>query len=276
MNTTSKEVRLNNSITIPSVGLGVWRGREESEQMMRTAIQYGYRHIDTAKIYHNEPETGKAVRECGVNREELFVTTKIWVDAIREGSTIEAFDKSLETMRLEYIDLLLLHWPVSGYQKAYEDLEEIYKKGKAKAIGVSNCKIHHLKEIMVKADIIPAVNQIQYNPYFQPDETVSFCRENGIMVEAYSPLGHGDIFGDKTLQEIANKYGKTIAQVVLRWELQKGLVILPKSVHDKRIKENIQLFDFELKEEDCKLIDRLNRTERSCGVDPDDCEGLIQ
>lgn len=276
MNTTSKEVRLNNSITIPSVGLGVWRGREESEQMMRTAIQYGYRHIDTAKIYHNEQETGKAVRECGVNREELFVTTKIWVDAIREGSTIEAFDKSLETMRLEYIDLLLLHWPVSGYQKAYEDLEEIYKKSKAKAIGVSNCKIHHLKEIMVKADIIPAVNQIQYNPYFQPDETVSFCRENGIMVEAYSPLGHGDIFGDKTLQEIANKYGKTIAQVVLRWELQKGLVILPKSVHDKRIKENIQLFDFELKEEDCKLIDRLNRNERSCGVDPDDCEGLIQ
>lgn len=260
--------RLCCSTSIPLLGLGVWKAHEETEAAVLAALEAGYRHIDTAACYGNEKEVGEAIAKSGIPREELFITTKIWNDDIRAGRTIEAARESLERLGLDYVDLLLLHWPVEGYEKAWKDLEQLKKEGIAKSIGVSNFRKSHLEHLMAQAEKIPAVDQIEWNPGIQDDETIDFCRDNKIIVEAWSPLGHGTCLSDPVIAGIAEKYGKTPAQIILRWLLQQGAVILPKSVHEERIRQNADLYDFVLSPEDMEKMKSLNAMRRT-GPDPD-------
>ncbi|MGC4378658.1 aldo/keto reductase [Fictibacillus sp. Mic-4] len=262
---------LHNGVKMPWVGLGVWRVNEGEEvvQSVKWAIEAGYRSIDTAAVYKNEEGVGKAIKEAGVPREELFITTKVWNDDQGYESTLSAFEESLKKLDLDYVDLYLIHWPVKGkYKETWRALEKLYKDGRVKAIGVSNFHIHHLKDLMEDAEIVPMVNQVETHPRLSQKELLQFCKENNIQMEAWSPLMQGELLGDPTLVEIANKYKKTPAQVILRWDLQNGVVVIPKSVKEHRIKENADLFDFELSREDMKKIDGLNLNKR-VGPDPD-------
>lgn len=262
---------LHNGVKMPWVGLGVWRVNEGEEvvQSVKWAIEAGYRSIDTAAVYKNEEGVGKAIKETGVPREELFITTKVWNDDQGYESTLSAFEESLKKLDLDYVDLYLIHWPVKGkYKETWRALEKLYKDGRVKAIGVSNFHIHHLKDLMEDAEIVPMVNQVETHPRLSQKELLQFCKENNIQMEAWSPLMQGELLGDPTLVEIANKYNKTPAQVILRWDLQNGVVVIPKSVKEHRIKENADLFDFELSREDMKKIDGLNLNKR-VGPDPD-------
>lgn len=267
-------IELNNGLKMPVIGLGVWRAHEESENAIRQALSCGCRLIDTAKCYRNEPETGKAVRTSGIPREEVFVTTKIWVDAIREGKTKEHFEQSLASMGLDYVDLLLLHWPVNGWKEAWKDLEEIYRGGKAKAIGVSNFREHHLEELFEISDVVPAVNQIEYNLQDQEPELLQYCRDHGITVEAYSPLGRGESLHHPALKALSEVYHKSPAQILLRWLMDKGIVPLPKSVHADRIASNLDVSDFELDPEDAAILDALNEHKRQA-PEPDVSDELL-
>ncbi|WP_026679337.1 aldo/keto reductase [Fictibacillus gelatini] len=262
---------LHNGVKMPWVGLGVWRVNEGEEvvQSVKWAIEAGYRSIDTAAVYKNEEGVGKAIKETGVPREELFITTKVWNDDQGYESTLSAFEESLKKLDLDYVDLYLIHWPVKGkYKETWRALEKLYKDGRVKAIGVSNFHIHHLKDLMEDAEIVPMVNQVETHPRLSQKELLQFCKENNIQMEAWSPLMQGELLGDPTLVEIANKYNKTPAQVILRWDLQNGVVVIPKSVKEHRIKENADLFDFELSREDMEKIDGLNLNKR-VGPDPD-------
>jgi diketogulonate reductase-like aldo/keto reductase len=264
-------VKLNNGVSMPRLGLGVWQsgGDAETERAVRTAIECGYRSIDTAKIYGNERGVGRAIRGCGVPREQLFLTTKVWNDAVRAEHVAAAFDESLRLLGLDYVDLYLVHWPIAGkIVPAWRALERIAKSGRARAIGVSNHLRPHLDELLAAAEVVPAVNQIEFHPYLQSRSLVEFCRAKGIQVEAWSPLGQGGpLLKDAKLVEIARRHGKTVAQVILRWDLQKGVVTIPKSVHAERIRENAQLFDFALSEAEIAAIDSLERGQRY-GPDP--------
>jgi diketogulonate reductase-like aldo/keto reductase len=259
-------VKLNNGVSMPRLGLGVWQsgGDAETERAVRTAIECGYRSIDTAKIYGNERGVGRAIRGCGVPRAQLFVTTKVWNDAVRADRVAAAFDESLRLLGLDYVDLYLVHWPIKGkIVPAWRALERIAKSGRARAIGVSNHLRAHLDELLAAAEVVPAVNQIEFHPYLQSRPLVEFCRAKQIQVEAWSPLGQGGpLLRDAKLVEIARRHGKTVAQVILRWDLQKSVVTIPKSVHAERIKENAQLFDFALSEAEIAAIDSLDRDHR--------------
>ncbi|MFD2680399.1 aldo/keto reductase [Bacillus seohaeanensis] len=260
---------------MPWFGLGVFKVEEGPELVnaVKTAIQHGYRSIDTAAIYQNEEGVGEGIREglkeAGISREDLFVTSKVWNSDLGYESAIAAFETSLEKLGLDYLDLYLIHWPVEGkYKDAWRALETLYKEGKIKAIGVSNFQIHHLEDLMKNAEIKPMVNQVECHPRLTQKELKDYCKENGIQLEAWSPLMQGEILDNQDLQEIATKHNKTVAQVILRWDLQNQIVTIPKSTKEHRIKENADIFDFTLTDDEMERIDGLNQNHR-VGPDPD-------
>jgi diketogulonate reductase-like aldo/keto reductase len=266
---------LYNGVKMPWLGLGVFKVKEgpELEHAVKTAIQHGYRSIDTAAIYENEAGVGRGIREglkeAGISREELFVTSKVWNADLGYESTLAAYETSLRKLGLEYLDLYLIHWPVAGkFKESWRALETLYKEGRVKAVGVSNFHIHHLEELMKDAEIKPMVNQVEFHPYLTQKELRAYCKEQGIQFEAWSPLMQGQLFNHPLLQEIADKYHKSVAQVILRWDLQHGVVTIPKSTKEQRIIENATVFDFALTQEEMELIDGLNRNHR-VGPDPD-------
>lgn len=264
---------LNNGVKMPQLGLGVWQAEEgrEVENAVSVALQTGYRLIDTAAMYRNEEGVGKAIRESGVPHEDIFVTTKLWNSDHGYDSTRKAFDTSLEKLGLDYVNLYLIHWPVPAqnrYVETWKALEEILKDGRALAIGVSNFMPEHLEELLAQGDIVPAVDQIELHPRLQQREIRNICREHGIQVESWSPIMRGgELLSNSSITGIAEKHGKTAAQVIIRWHIQHGFVVIPKSVHDERIRENFDVFDFELDNTDMGTIDAMDRGERT-GPDP--------
>lgn len=269
LNTTRK---LNNGVEIPYLGLGVFQSKDgdETANAVRWAIEAGYRHIDTAAIYRNEESVGKGILESGIDRKDLFITTKLWNEDMRAGRQIEAFEKSLKLLKTDYVDLYLIHWPVEGFQKSWKAMEEIYASGRARAIGVSNFHEHHLKDLLSDAKVTPAVNQIESHPLLTQKPLIDYCEKHGIVCEAWSPLGGtgGNLLENQQLKALAGKYGKTVAQVILRWNLQRGVVVIPKSVHKDRIISNTKIYDFELTQEDIEAIEALNCGKR-VGPDPE-------
>ncbi|MDG4657824.1 aldo/keto reductase [Ectobacillus antri] len=266
---------LHNGVKMPWFGLGLFKVEEGAELVnaIKHAIKHGYRSIDTAAIYQNEQGVGQGIREVleetGLSREELFITSKVWNADLGYESTLAAYEESLNKLGLEYLDLYLVHWPVAGkYKDAWRALETLYKEGRVKAIGVSNFQIHHLQDIMKDAEIKPMVNQVEYHPRLTQKELQTFCQEHGIQLEAWSPLMQGQLLDNETLQSIANKHNKSIAQIILRWDLQNGVVTIPKSTKEQRIVENASIFDFELSKDEMKQIDSLNENHR-IGPDPD-------
>ncbi len=266
---------LHNGVEMPWFGLGVFKVEEGTElvQAVKSAIAHGYRSIDTAAAYQNETGVGQGIREALVDnkllREELFITSKVWNADLGYESTLAAYETSLAKLGLEYLDLYLIHWPVKGkYQEAWRALETLYKEGRVKAIGVSNFQIHHLEDVIKDSEIKPMVNQVELHPYLSQQELLSFCKEQGIQLEAWSPLMQGQLLEQPLLQDIATKHGKSVAQVILRWDLQRGIVTIPKSTKEQRIIENAALFDFQVTKEDMTLIASLNQDQR-VGPDPD-------
>lgn len=264
--------RLNNGVEMPYLGLGVFEMVEGEEVInaVKYALDAGYRHIDTAALYLNERGVGKAINQSPLKREEVFATSKVWNSEQGYESTLKAFDQSLKNLGFDYLDLYLIHWPVKGkYKDTWRALEYLYKQGRIRAIGVSNFLKHHLEDLLQSVEIIPMVNQVEFHPYLIQQELLDYCKEKQIQYEAWSPLMKGEIFSVDIVNQIADKYGKTPAQVVLRWDLQKGVITIPKSVRKERIVANAQLFDFELSQEDMALIDSLDKNYR-IGADPND------
>lgn len=267
------KIKLNNGAEIPVLGLGVWKMREgrEVENAVLRALEAGYRHIDTAKIYGNEAGVGRAISASGVPRAEIFVTTKLWNEDQGYDSAFAAIDGSLGRLGLDYVDLYLVHWPYADRSKkldkreeTWKAMEEIYKSGKARAIGVSNYTIEHLEEMKNYASVMPAANQVEFHPFLFQKNLLDYCKRNGIVLEAYSPLMHGQKMDDARITAVAKKHGKTNAQALIRWSLQCGCVVLPKSTHKERILENANVFDFELDEADMAVFRSLDDGLRTC------------
>ena len=262
---------LHNGVKMPWFGLGVFKVQEGSEvvESVKAALRNGYKSIDTAAVYRNEEGVGQGIKEAGVPREELFITTKVWNSDQGCESTLQAFETSMEKLGLEYLDLYLIHWPVAGkYKETWKALEKLYKDGKVRAIGVSNFHVHHLKDLMADAEIKPMVNQVEYHPHLAQTELLEFCKAEGIQIEAWSPLKQGELLSEPTIVEIAEKHKKSPAQVILRWDLQNEVITIPKSVKEHRIIENADIFDFELSADDMDRLNSLNKNER-VGPDPD-------
>ncbi len=254
-----KSIILNNKVKIPEIGYGVWQVEENIEECVLAAFESGYRHIDTATAYGNEAGVGAAIKKSGIARKDMFITTKLWNDDMRKDRTVDAFQESLDKLGLDYVDLYLVHWPVKEkYIKSYLEMEKLYEKGLIRAIGVSNCLQHQLDDLLEKCNITPAVNQIQIHPHWTQTPFIQYCLNKGIAVEAYSPLGHGDLINNEAIKKIARLYNKSTAQIIIRWHLQRGVIVLPKSATIGRIKENISVFDFELAEEHMSIISSLN------------------
>ena len=273
-NLQSKAV-LNNGVEMPWFGLGVFKVEEGPElvEAVKSAIKAGYRSIDTAAIYGNEKAVGEGIRAgieaTGIAREELFITSKVWNADQGYETTIAAYEESLKKLGLDYLDLYLVHWPSEGkYKDTWRALETLYKEKRVRAIGVSNFQVHHLQDVMKDAEIKPMINQVEYHPRLTQKEVQAFCKEQGIQMEAWSPLMQGQLLDNETLQEIAEKHGKTTAQVILRWDLQNGVITIPKSTKEHRIIANADVFNFELTKEDMEKIDALNQNHR-VGPDPD-------
>lgn len=270
LNINSKII-FNNKTEIPVIGFGVFRipEGEETVNAVKWALGAGYRMIDAAMIYKNEEGVGRAIKESGIKREEIFVTTKLWNIDQGYDSALKAIDVSLGKLGLEYVDLYLVHWPTAGdaskgesinkREETWRAMEEIYKSGKAKAIGVSNYTITHLEETKKYAKIAPAVNQVEFHPFLYQADLLNYCKKSGIAFEAHSPLIHGEKLDNEIINSIAKKYGKSSTQVLLRWSLQHGAIPIPKSVHKERIEENIKVFNFELSEEEMKKLDSFNQ-----------------
>lgn len=278
MNSLTDVFVLNNGVKIPCVGYGTWQTKdgETAVKAVAEAIRDGYRHIDTAACYGNEKSVGKAIRESGVKREDLFVTSKLWNTERGYDRTMAAFAKTLQDLQTDYLDLYLIHWPANALQfdswdeinlETWRAMTELYHAGKIRAIGVSNFKPHHLASLM-KTEVKPMVNQIEFHPGFMQEETVRYDAENHIVTEAWSPLGTGKLLGNETLGALAEKYNKTTAQFILRWVLQHDVLPLPKSVTPSRIVENSEIFDFTIADEDMRTVDALPYIGGS-GLDPD-------
>jgi diketogulonate reductase-like aldo/keto reductase len=252
---------LNNGVKIPRLGLGVYQAPpgESTLHAVKYALKIGYRHIDTAWLYGNEIDVGRAIRESGIEREEIFITTKVWNSDQGYQSTLAACDRSLKLLGLPYVDLYLIHWPVEGRGKdTWKAMIQLLNEGKTRAIGVSNYEVFHLQEIFQNFDVIPSVNQVEFHPFLFQEKLLEFCKNSNIQLEAYSPLTRGQRLNHHILVGLAKKYGKSSAQILIRWNLQHGLVVIPKSIHENRIRENIQVFDFQLEETDMKLLNSLN------------------
>ncbi|MNW27203.1 Glyoxal reductase [compost metagenome] len=262
---------LHNGVEMPRLGLGVWKVQDGNEVVhaVKSAIKAGYKSIDTAAVYKNEEGVGQAIRESGAPRDSLFITTKVWNSDQGYETTLAAFDASLSKLQLDYADLYLIHWPVGGkYKETWRAIEKLYKDGRVRAIGVSNFHQHHLEDLLADAKIAPMVNQIELHPLLSQEPLRAYCASKNIKVEAWSPLGNGRLLTHELVQEIAAKYNKSVAQVILRWDLQHDIITIPKSINESRIIENADIFDFELSAEDVQKIDSLNRNERF-GSDPD-------
>lgn len=265
-------VKLNSGEKIPQLGLGVFQTPDgaQTANAVKWALEAGYRHIDTARFYGNEQSVGDGLRESGVARQDIFLTTKLWNDDVRKRRAKEAFAESLAALQTDYVDLYLIHWPVDGFEQAWADMEELYAAGKIKSIGVSNFNQSHLERLAAVAKVRPAINQIESHPYFNNQALINACFRQGIAVEVWSPLGGNgsNLLKDEVLGELARKYGRSTAQIVLRWDIQRNVVVIPKSAHRERIVSNMALFDFELSEEDMRAIDALDKNQR-VGPDPD-------
>ena len=251
---------LSNGIKVPSIGFGTYKSGndEETAKIIKYALNIGYRQIDTASFYGNEVGIGNGIKESGINREDIFLVTKLWNDDHGYDKTIEAFNKSLERLQVNYIDLYLVHWPNKLNSETWKAFEYLYRTGKVKAIGVCNFKIGHLEELKKTAEIMPMVNQVEIHPQSSKNDMLSYCEENNIQLVAWSPIMRGKLFSNKLMIDLSEKYKKTIAQIILRWHVQRGIIPIPKSSNEERIKENLSIFDFELSNDDMNTIDLLN------------------
>ena len=276
--TSIPHITLNNGQSIPQLGFGVFLIEpKDTAAAVSTALQAGYRHIDTAQMYGNEAEVGEAIARSGLDRGEVFVTSKLGNDVHEPDEARQALDGTLKALGTGYVDLFLIHWPLptrygGDFVQTWRVLEEAYHQGQARSVGVSNFQPRHLRRLHGEAEVIPAVNQIEINPYLTQDDVRAFCAGHQIAVEAWSPLGRGTVLGEPVIQSIARRAGKTPAQVVLRWHIQRGDIVFPKSVTPDRIRENIDIFDFELPADDVEDITLLNKNERT-GPDPDKFDG---
>ncbi len=262
---------LNNGIEMPYFGLGVYLSKDGQEVVnaVKWALDCGYRHIDTASIYKNETGVGKGIKESNVLREEVFVVSKVWNSDQGYETTLRAFEATLDRLGLEYLDLYLIHWPVAGkYKDTWRALEYLYEQKLVRSIGVSNFMEHHLVDLMEESSIVPMVNQMEFHPFLRQQSLLDFCEKNQIQYEAWSPMMQGNIFTIEEFKELAKKYKKSIAQIVLRWDLQKGVITIPKSSKKERIISNADIFDFELDQEDVAKLDSLDKSKRF-GPDPD-------
>jgi 2,5-diketo-D-gluconate reductase A len=272
--TSVPQIMLNNGKTIPQFGFGVFQVKpEDTAQAVTTALQAGYRHVDTAEGYGNEQEVGEAIAASGLDRADVFVTSKLDNASHLPDDARKAFDGTLSALGFDYVDLFLIHWPLptrydGDYVSTWRALEEFYRDGRARSIGVSNFQPHHIRRLHEECEVPPAVNQIEVHPYFTQSEVRAFCGEHQIAVEAWAPLAQGAVLSDPTIDAIARRVGKTPAQVVLRWHIERGDIVFPKSVTPARIRENVDIFDFELSGEDVEAITALDRGER-IGPDPD-------
>ena len=277
-----KEILLNNGVKIPTPGFGTFLTPDGATcvEAVRTAIAAGYTHIDTAAVYGNEKSVGEGIQESGIKRSDLFVTSKVWNTERGYDKTLKAFDKTLRDLQLDYLDLYLIHWPANTLQfgneadrlnvDTWKAMERLHEEGLVRSIGLSNFMQHHIEPVFVRANICPMVNQIEYHPGFTQRECVEFCQKNNILVEAWSPLGRGNVLNNPLLKTIAAQHGKSVAQVAIRWVMQTGVLPLVKSVNPSRIKENIDVFDFELSQQEMFEIASL-KTDR-IGPNPDTCD----
>lgn len=267
-------VKLADGVTVPQLGLGVWKIDDANAvEPILVALEAGYRHIDTAKIYGNERGVGEAVRQSGIAREEIFVTTKIWNEDQGYESTLRAFDASMARLGLDVLDLLLIHWAVPSldkYVETWKAMIEIRDAGRVRSIGVSNFHGHHIDRLVAETGVMPSVNQVELHPRFQQRALRDYHQEKGIITESWSPLGSGRLIKDQTLSEIGEKHGKSVAQVMIRWHLQQGLIVIPKSVTPSRIRDNFAVFDFELDAQDLERIADMDSPNGRNGSDPDD------
>lgn len=263
--------KLHNGVQMPYFGLGVYLSKDGNEVIhaVKDALDHGYRHIDTAAIYNNEEGVGTGIKESSVDRKDVFLVSKVWNTDQGYDSTLKAFEASLERLGTDYLDLYLIHWPKGDLSKeTWKAMERLYKEKRVRSIGVSNFLQHHLEDLLTSVEIVPMVNQMEFHPYLVQQKLLDFCNANRIQYEAWSPLMQGNIFDLDIMKDLAAKYNKTIAQIVLRWDLQKGVITIPKSSKKERIIANADLFDFEISDEDVKLLDSLDRGKRF-GPDPD-------
>ncbi|WP_238885981.1 aldo/keto reductase [Clostridium sp. YIM B02551] len=272
MSVENERVKLNNDVIIPQIGFGTFKIPDgiQTLEAVREALDFRYRHVDTAAVYENEASVGVAVKESGLKREEIFITSKLWVSDFGYDEALKAFEKTMNKLKLDYLDLYLLHWP-RAYEvnkNTWKALERLYDEKVIKSIGVSNFKVHHLEELLKNANIVPAINQVELHPTFQPIDIIAFCKKYDIKIEAYYPFAHGETINDERLKVLASKYNKSVAQLVLRWHLEKGYIPLPKSTNKEHIQSNLNIFDFAVSNEDIEFIDKLNTGVRR-GVDPD-------
>lgn len=255
-----KFMLLSNGVKIPSIGFGTYKSGddEETAKIIKNALNLGYKMIDTASFYNNEVGIGNGIKESDIDRKDIFIVTKLWNDDHGYDNTIEAFNKSLNNLQVDYIDLYLIHWPNKLNAETWRAFEHLYETGKVKAIGVCNFKVEHLEELKKNAKIMPMVNQVEIHPFSTKNNIINYCKDNNIKVVAWSPISRGRVLSNELMIDLSQKYKKSIVQIVLRWHMQKGVIPIPKSSNENRIKENIDIFDFEISSEDMKAIDSLD------------------